>query len=183
MSGNNTFFIIWILNSMCSEEKKDTIDVAEIDTISDDTRSVNTSEQQLKELQAHYLMLNADFQNYKNRVQRERADWIVNAQLDVLKSLFPLADDFERALNVPVHDQRGPVYEGVSMMQKTLEKIFDQYGIKKIDAVATFDPTLHEAIAQISDPDRVPGSIVSVVEHGYMIKGKVVKPSRVVVAA
>lgn len=173
---------------MCSEEKKDTCCNESADSIHDNDMQKNDKLteclDQLRDMRANYMLVSADFQNYKNRMQRERADWIRQAHADILKSLLPLADDFERALQVtPSSDAASLLLrDGLLMMQVTLHKVLTAYGVKKIEQTTSFNPELHEAISQVAMPNMVSGTIVNVVEAGYLLGDKVLRPARVVVA-
>ncbi len=171
-----------VMMGMNQEEKDYTTEDMSTNSSADTTTEATAQYALLKE---QLLRVSADFQNYQQRVTRERVEWVKQAQSDILKSLLTLADDFDRALSAHtegVQTLDTALRDGVIMMQGTLSKILSSYGVKKIEQVSVFDPYIHEAIAHIQDPSKQAGAIVSVVEPGYLLGDKVLRPARVVVA-
>lgn len=135
---------------------------------------------QMVELTEKYQHLAADFQNYRNRMLKEKTEWYQSAQIDVLKSLLPIIDDFERALHHV--DAKNEHNAGFVMIQKALQKTLATHGVTPITNLTTFDPEKHEAIVQVDAPDTASGDIVAVLETGYEAKGRVLRPAKVSVA-
>ncbi len=126
--------------------------------------------------------LKAEFDNYRKRAERDRQAQAVGVQQELIKSLLPVVDNLERA--VVALDQAGDVSTGVDMVRVQLEDVLASRGVAKIEAEgAQFDPHLHEAVATIPTPDAPPGTIVEVVQTGYVLGETVIRPSTVVVAA
>ena len=126
----------------------------------------------------------AEFANYKKRVDRDMKDSYQNAAGDVFKSLLPVIDDFDRAMaNTPQDFQGNTWLSGVEMIQRKLNKILDEFGVTPIEGIGeAFDPTLHEAIGQDTDTDVESGYITTILQKGYRVGERVLRPALVRVA-
>lgn len=153
-------------------------------------KNLELCEGELKQIKDSFLRLNADFDNYKKRVAKEKSEWITSCQSDILLDLLPIVDDFDRAFseynksqNNKEQDIKGsPWIAGFELIHKALYKFLDKYGVKEIKDNINFDPEYHEAIAQVESPAFKPGQIVEVVQKGFMIKDRVLQPAKVIVA-
>jgi len=123
----------------------------------------------------------ADFDNYKKRMDREQIQWMQNAQTMVLKDLLSVVDNFERALSQKT-DSTADIYAGIEMIYKSVLKLLQKYSVKEFADYNEFDPEKHEALMHADSADHKTGQIVEVLEKGYMIKEKVVRPAKVTVA-
>lgn len=123
----------------------------------------------------------ADFDNYKKRMEREQASWMQTAQVSVLKDLLSVVDNFDRALSVK-NDSSADVYAGIEMIYKSVMQLLHKYGVKEFTDYQAFDPELHEALMDIESADHTSGQIVQVLEKGFMIKDKVLRPAKVMIA-
>ena len=129
--------------------------------------------QELAHMKQQYAYLQADFENYRKRVERERITWMTQAQADVLVQLIDIIDDFERALG----DIQHPVFE---LMYKAAKKLLAKYDVQEIQEVTVFDPRLHEAVSQVARVEEATsGNIVQVYQKGYTHKGSILRPARV----
>ena len=131
-----------------------------------------------------YLRLYAEFDNFRRRTQKERAELQQTAGKDVIVSLLPVLDDFDRA--VRHMDNAGDVNavkEGVGLIQQKFKNILGQKGLKEMQSVGTaFDPELHEAITNIPAPtNEQKGQVIDEVEKGYYLNDKVARHAKVVV--
>jgi molecular chaperone GrpE len=126
----------------------------------------------------------AEFANYKKRVDRDLKDSYQNATGDVLKSLLPVIDDFDRAMaNIPQDLQGNTWISGIEMIRRKMNKILDEYGASVIDPTGeVFDPTLHEAIGQDADSDLGSGYVTVTMQKGYKVGDRVLRPALVRVA-
>ncbi len=152
-----------------------------------------TPQQQLEEAQEalekekkEYLFLMAEFDNFRRRTLKEKAELIKNAGEKTLKGLLPVLDDFERALKVaaeaPTTDSS--MLEGVELIYAKFKKYLDDNGVKEIETSpdTDFDTELHEAISVIPIPDeKLKGKILDTVQKGYTINDKVLRHAKVVV--
>lgn len=132
-----------------------------------------------------YLSLTADFQNYKKRVGQERADWAHDAQKLVFVELLAVIDNFERALE---QEKKRENAEGVAwlkgfeMIYQSLEKLMTKFGVQQITDFTTFNPKYHEALVQVESDKHKSGAVVQVMQKGYMMHDKVIRPATVSVA-
>lgn len=123
----------------------------------------------------------ADFQNYKRRVDSESADTYQNAIGNIVKRYLPILDDLERALAHRPADQ--PWADGIELIYRKLQTILENEGVKRIEADGQmFDPNFHEAIGQEPVEGVECGQVIGVVQQGYMIGERVIRPALVRVA-
>ncbi len=133
-----------------------------------------------------YLRLYAEFDNYKRRTTKERVELLQTAGKEVIVSMLPVIDDFERAVKAMENaTDVNAVKEGVLLVQSKLKNILTQKGLKEMDAKGTaFDADIHEAITNIPAPtDDLKGKVVDELEKGYYLNDKVVRFAKVVVGA
>ena len=128
------------------------------------------------------LRLAADFENYKKRTARERQEYVALANERLIAELIPILDDLERALAAAEEHQEAQLEEGVRLVHRSLAGLLERHGVKPIETDGQFDPHVHEALlSQPSEADE--GSVIDVVQKGYKLGERVVRPARVVVAA
>lgn len=149
-----------------------------------------SEEEKLKQensnLNDKYLRLFAEFDNYKRRTQKERVELLQTAGKDVVISLLPVLDDFERALKATENaTEVNAIREGVMLVQTKLKSILGQKGLKEMESLNTvFDTDIHEAITKIPAPsDDLKGKVVDELEKGYTLNDKVIRFAKVVVGA
>lgn len=133
-----------------------------------------------------YLRLFAEFDNYKRRTQKERIELLQTASKDVVVSLLPVLDDFERALKATENTTEvEAIREGVILIQTKLNSILSNKGLKPIESLHTiFDTDIHEAITNIPAPtEKLKGKVVDELEKGYTLNDKVIRFAKVVVGA
>jgi molecular chaperone GrpE len=124
----------------------------------------------------------ADFDNFRKRATREREEYVTLANERLVKELLPILDDLERALVAATEHQEAALEDGVRLVHRALESLLERQGLEQIDAAGMFDPHVHEAL--LSQPsDAAEGSVIDVVQKGYTLGDRVVRPARVVVAA
>ncbi|MGD2246863.1 MAG: nucleotide exchange factor GrpE [Candidatus Methanofastidiosia archaeon] len=125
--------------------------------------------------------LQAEFENYKKRAERERIEYTEQANADLILKLLSVLDDFERALQVKKSDtsDTDSFKKGMVMIHKKFQKILEKEGVTPIDAVGEeFDPYYHEAVlAEVGDYKD--DTIIEELEKGYMFKNRVLRPSKV----
>lgn len=130
-----------------------------------------------------YLRLYAEFDNYRKRTMRERADLVRSAGRDLTEALLPVLDDFERA--AAAAEAQGPeeVREGYHLIGQKMRSTLEARGLKRMEAKgAEFDTDMHEAITQIPAPSEdMKGKVVDVVEPGYKLHDSVLRFAKVVV--
>ncbi len=126
----------------------------------------------------------ADFSNYKKRIERDQILLEQSITGSIIKRILPVIDDMERALKVrPTDGEAGAWADGVELVYRKLQTILESEGVQRIEADhAEFDPQYHEAISHEDHPDVESGSVIEVVQTGYMIGERVLRPARVRVA-
>ena len=142
--------------------------------------------QENSNLNDKYLRLFAEFDNYKRRTQKERVELLQTAGKDVVVSMLPVLDDFERALKATENaTEVSAIREGVMLVQTKLKSILGQKGLKEVESLNTpFDTDMHEAITKIPAPsDDLKGKVVDELEKGYTLNDKVIRFAKVVVGA
>jgi molecular chaperone GrpE len=126
--------------------------------------------------------LAADFDNYRKRAARDQESLVARAHERLVKELLPILDDLERALDAAeVHDE-ATVVEGVRLVQRALQSALEREGLAEIEADGPFDPHVHEALLAQPGEGAEPGSVLQIVQKGYRLGDKVLRPARVVVA-
>ena len=123
----------------------------------------------------------AEFDNYRKRIERENSLVYQNAVGNVVKRYLPVMDDLERALQNRPEDLAW--VDGIELIYRKLQSILDSEGVKRIEAEGqAFDPNFHEAIGQENTQDVPSGCVSEVVQNGYILGEKVIRPSLVRVA-
>jgi molecular chaperone GrpE len=129
------------------------------------------------------LRKQAEFDNYRKRVDRERVQLADAAAADLLTELLPLVDDMERALKVDTSDAADAVRKGVELIQRQLLEILRKRGVKPIDALGTdFDPHFHNAVLYEPAEGRRDGEVIEEFSRGYMLGDRLLRPAMVKVA-
>lgn len=131
------------------------------------------------------LRTQADFDNYRKRVNRERDDDRKFAPFGLIRDLLPALDNLRRAVDAATAaGEKGTILQGVSMVLKQVDEVFERNGAKPIVSTGTaFDPNLHEAIAQVPSPDHEPMTVLQEAERGYTLHERVIRPSKVIVSS
>jgi len=130
------------------------------------------------------LRMQADFDNYKKRVARERDDMFNNAVETIVQQLLPVVDNMERAADSFRNDQLDEKYvSGVDMVCKQLVEVLERNGVKEIEALEKeFDPNIHHAVMQVPGEDNDENKVKEVFQKGYILGSKVIRPTLVKVS-
>src|SRR3954463_4026533 len=132
----------------------------------------------------HLRRLAADFDNYKKRQAREREALLVQANERLVRDLLPVLDDLERAVLAFDEHQPDAIRKGVELVQRALRTILEREGITEIDPEGErFDPHEHEALTTQSVAGTEEGTVLQVIQRGFKLGDRVVRPARVIVAA
>lgn len=145
---------------------------------------LDTLKNQLQEQKDKYLRLFADFDNFKKRTAKERLDLLNTAGKDVILSVIPILDDFDRAMLVAEKaTEVSSVKEGMLLIRNKMFNILEQRGVKAMDSIGeAFDPERHEAITEIPAPNEdMKGKVIDQVEKGYFMHDKIIRYAKVVV--
>jgi molecular chaperone GrpE len=124
----------------------------------------------------------AEFENYRKRVTRDQESLVARAHERLVKELLPVLDDLERALDAARDSGTRSVEEGVRLVHRELRSALDREGLAEIETNGRFDPHVHEAL--LSQPSEAEeGSVLEVLQKGYRLGDRVLRPARVVIAA
>ena len=144
-------------------------------------RQLEDNETKLAESVAGWQRSLADFQNYKKRVERDNELMYASMKGDIIKKVLPALDDLERALqNRPADDAWA---NGIELIARKLQNMLGAEGLKRIEAEGVeFNPAFHEAISHEPDEKVASGHVIAVVQNGYMLGERVIRPALVRVA-
>ncbi|MFC2011254.1 nucleotide exchange factor GrpE [Chloroflexota bacterium] len=165
-----------------SEEEQTT--ELETEVSKEDIETLKEALAEEKEKEENYLAnwqrAQADFENYKRRVQQEKAEISQVANSVLMLNLLPILDDLERALNsIPPELVESSWLEGIKLIERKMKSSLEVQGLTPIEAVGEpFDPYLHEAVRQDKGKEEI---VIEEVQKGYKFHDKVIRPSRVVV--
>jgi len=156
---------------------------AQAEAPEDDAAKAEKLQQALDEAKQQALRLQADFANFRKRSNKEREELSNVITQDILKDMLPILDNFERAMAAETKD--------VEAFQKGVEMIFTQFqetlkkdGLEYIETAGKkFDPNFHQAVMRVQNPDLEDDAIAQELQKGYMVKGRVIRPSMVQVVA
>jgi len=124
----------------------------------------------------------ADFENYRKRAVRDQERLVTHAHERLVRDLLPVLDDLERALEAAERHEEAALVDGVRLVQQSLRNALEKEGLAEIPTDGPFDPHVHEALLSRPDDDAEPGAVLEVVQRGYRLGDRVVRPARVIVA-
>jgi molecular chaperone GrpE len=125
--------------------------------------------------------LQADFDNYRKRAARDQDSLVARAGERIVKELLPILDDLERALEAAVQHEEAKLEDGVKLVYRQLEQLLEKEGVAPVETDGQFDPHVQEAL--LTQPsDQAEGSVIEVLQKGYRLGDRVLRPARVVVA-
>jgi molecular chaperone GrpE len=155
-----------------------------LDTISGLQNELAVTQAKADEYLEGWQRSRADFANYKKRVERDQAQTYQNAAASILKRYLGIIDDLERALKSRPADGDGAAWaEGIELIYRKLLSILESEGIQPMDAEGMlFDPNLHEAIMSEDSDQHESGQIIEVLQQGYLLGDRVLRPAMVRVA-
>jgi len=174
-------------NEEIVQDETSTVEGSEIngDNTSDEDDSLSKELNELKEkhneLNGSFLRLHAEFDNYRKRTLKEKAELIKNGGERVLTEIIPLVDDLERALEqVHLADDKDAFLEGLDLIYNKFENFLNQQGIKEIET--TGDPERFEAVSLVPAPtEELKGKVIDCIQKGYMLNDKVIRFPKVIV--
>ena len=126
----------------------------------------------------------ANLENYRKRAAKERGELLKLGQATLIAQLLPTLDDLERAFLTLPTDLRGMTWiDGLTLIERKMEMLLEQFGLKEIEALGTpFDPALHQSILQEQTQEHPDGQVLSVLQKGYTLNDKVLRPAMVKIA-
>lgn len=149
----------------------------------DPAKRAEKLEADLAEKDAQMLRLRADFDNFRRRSAKEREELAAVVTQGILTDMLPLLDNFERALSAEGSDLDS-FRAGVSMIYKQMQEALVKNGLEVIDTKdKKFDPNFHQAVMRVQDPEKEDDTIEQELQKGYMVKGRVIRPSMVQVVS
>ena len=152
-----------------------------VEEVAAEVDELTLAKQQIEEEQDKLIRLRADFENYKRRVQLDKAaDYKYRAQ-SVLVDILPVLDNFERALAVETTtEEAASLVKGMDMVYRTLLEAVKKEGLEQIEAEGfAFDPNFHQAVMQEQDDSKESGVVLQELQKGYKLKDRVLRPSMV----
>ena len=172
---------IKIHESETLEEKKETA-VLEQDEVAALKETIEQKEKEAKDHYDRYMRAAAELDNYKKRAAKEKADVIKYGKEDIIKDILPFLDSLDRALEHKDANDAQAFRNGIALIQDQLLCCLKKHGVERIECAGTdFDPNFHEALMQMDSSDHDDNQIVSEVEKGYLLNGRLIRPSRVCV--
>ena len=132
----------------------------------------------------HLQRMKAEFENYRRRVQRDNEALVLRAGEGVIESLLPVVDNMQRALEAAEKHEEGQLIKGVELVAGQLRGVLEGHGLDQVPAEpgVPFDPNVHEAVVAQDNDDYPEGVIVAVLEPGYLLHGRLLRPARVIVS-
>ncbi|RIE04477.1 nucleotide exchange factor GrpE [Cohnella faecalis] len=161
------------------DEEVAEVEVIEADSLADEYK------RQAEENHGRYLRAQADFDNFRRRTQKEKEELAQYASLKLVNQLLPVVDNFQRALQTSggENGEAGTFAKGVEMIYRQLFEVLENEGLKKMEPVGQpFDPEHHQAIMAVESDEHEEGIVVEVVQSGYWLKDKVIRPAMVKVS-
>ena len=156
--------------------------IPEHDELSELKEALATKEKESKDNYERYLRALAELDNYKKRAARDKAEIIKYGKEDLIKDIVPFLDSLDRAL---AHTDAGDAQtfkDGIALIQDQLLCCLKKHGVERIESVGSdFDPNFHEALMQMESADHQDNQVVSEMEKGYLLNGRLIRPSRVCV--
>jgi molecular chaperone GrpE len=133
----------------------------------------------------HLRRLKAEFENYRKRVQRDHEELRLRAAETVVESLLPVMDNMSRALEAGARHEEGQLLAGLELVSGQLRGTLEGHGLEEIpvESGVLFDPTVHEAIMAQPSSDHSEGTVTQVLERGYLLHGRLLRPAKVIVAS
>lgn len=167
---------------MREEDKKVDVETVEAEAVDPENEvGAEMDNDEVLELQNKLARLQADFVNYKNRVEKSKSDYIAQSNANLIESLLPVLDNFERAFDsVEEEDREDEFVKGMALIREGLIDALKKEGLEEIDSDgAPFDPNLHHAILMEESETVAPEHITETFQKGYVFNGKVIRPSMV----
>ncbi|MHB8136812.1 MAG: nucleotide exchange factor GrpE [Smithellaceae bacterium] len=163
-------------------ESIEEVNIPKQDELSELTEALAAKEKEAKEHYEHYLRAVADLDNYKKRAARDKADIIKYGKEDLVKDILPFLDSLDRALEHRDANDAQAFGDGIALIQDQLLCCLKKHGVERIESAgAAFNPNFHEALMQMDSADHEDNQVVSEMEKGYLLNGRLIRPSRVCV--
>ena len=166
------------------QENAEDVETTDASEESEETDPLEKAQKEIEELKTQLLYKVAEFENYRKRTLKERAELILNGGEKVITSILPIIDDMERAIeNGAKTDDPEVLREGMTLIHQKFMKILESQGVSKIEAQdADFDTDVHEAVAMVPGMgDDKKGKVIDCLQQGYKLNDKVIRHAKVAV--
>ena len=166
------------------EEIKDVEQESQVEQNQEEVKKELTPEELIQQEKDKYLRLFAEFENYKKRTSRERIELFKTASQELMTSLLPIMDDFDRGLSEIKKVKNKELLKGMQLINDKFKNTLTQKGLTEIEVKEgdDFDAEIHEAITQIPAPsDKLKGKVIDAVEKGYKLGEKIIRYPKVVI--
>lgn len=162
-------------------EESESAESAEAEESEKQAEAPEEKPQDDEDLQTKFLRLSADFQNYRRRTEKEKSDIYAFANEKIVLQLLDVLDNFDRAMQTAPEDDK--FAEGMGLILKQFTDLLDRNNVAEIEALGkSFDPNYHNAVMTEAAEDTESGIITKVLQKGYTLNGKVIRPSMVAVS-
>ena len=172
--------------TLVNETEEETLESVDVPSV--ELSEVDVLKAKVAELEDKYLRANADFDNMKRRLEKEKMQAISYAHEVFARDLLPVIDALEMAIlagsnqEVESGELLGKVKEGVELTIEQFKKAFEKHGIELVTVDGGFDPNFHEAVMQLESAEKEAGEILQVFQKGYKIKERILRPAMVSIA-
>lgn len=170
-------------NKIIEDEKREDIELEEVDeecSLEELQSEVERLKEENEKTYERMLRVQAEFENYKRRTQREKAAERKYRSQDLANELLPALDNFERALAIEASEETKSIIDGITMVYEQIKDALKAEGIEEIEAVGQeFDPNVHHAVMQVEDEDEQSNIVVEEMQKGYILKDRVIRPAMV----
>ena len=166
------------------EEIKDVEQESQVEQNQEEVKKELTSDELIQQEKDKYMRLFAEFENYKKRTSRERIELFKTASQELMTSLLPIMDDFDRGLSEIKKVKDKELLKGMQLINDKFKNTLTQKGLTEIEVKEgdVFDAEIHEAITQIPAPsDKLKGKVIDAVEKGYKLGEKIIRYPKVVI--
>ena len=154
----------------------------EVEETSPEADELEALRNENEELISTLQRLQADFENYRKRAQRDQDALVARAGERIVKELLPVLDDLERALEAAEQHEEAKLEDGVRLVHRALADVLRKEGVEEIETGGAFDPHVHEALLAQPGEGVDAGHVLQVLQKGYRLGDRVVRPARVIVA-
>ncbi len=140
-------------------------------------------EKEIAEQRENLLRRQAEFDNFRRRTERERAEFRLNATMDAVTNMLPVLDGLEAALKAPAKSGGAEIRKGVELVEKQMREILEKMGLTRLDALGKpFDPRLHHAVEMVASDTHEDQTVMDVYQPGYLFQDRLLRPAMVRVA-
>jgi len=163
-------------------QRKEGVESVEADSTRLDDERIAALEAERDEYLDLLQRKQAEFENFRKRAARDQERLVAHAHERLVRELLPVLDDLERTLEAAERHEEVALVDGVKLVERSLRKTLEKEGLVEIETDGPFDPHVHEAVLAQPREDAESGAVVDVLQRGYRLGDKVVRPARVIVA-